>query len=53
MKSDETLIRPEKLQALREHLELRLTRRKKVKELLLPQDKSNFVNKMKNVFNNY
>ncbi|EHP31324.1 hypothetical protein SMGD1_2802 [Sulfurimonas gotlandica GD1] len=53
MKDDEILIRPEKLQALKKHLQLRLGRRKKARELLLPQEKSNFVDKMKNVFNTY
>ena len=53
MKDDELLIRPEKLQALKKHLQLRLGRRKKARELLLPQDKSNFVNKMKNIFSTY
>lgn len=53
MKDDELLIKPKKLQALREHLQLRLVHRKKTRELLLPDEKSNFVNKMKNIFNTY
>jgi hypothetical protein len=53
MKDDKLLIHPEKLQALRKHLELRIGRRKKARELLLPEEKSNFINKMKNVFNTY
>lgn len=53
MKNDEILILPEKLQSLKKQLQLRLERRIKVRELLLPQEKSNFVDKMKNVFNTY
>jgi hypothetical protein len=53
MQNKELFFRPVKLQALKKHLQLRLGRRKKARELLLPEEKSNFVDKMKNVFNNY
>ena len=52
-KNKEVFFRPVKLQSLRKQLQLRLGRRKKARELLLPQEKSNFVDKMKNVFSTY
>lgn len=42
---------PHKLKAIRKQLESRLERRKKARELLLPQEKSNFIDKIKNAFN--
>jgi len=53
MNNDELFFRPKKLQALKKQLQLRLGRRKKARELLLPEEKSNFINKMKNIFNTY
>ncbi|NOQ30118.1 MAG: hypothetical protein GQ570_03245 [Helicobacteraceae bacterium] len=46
--NENVLIHPEKLQAIRKQLEARLDRRKRSKDLLLPQEKNNFLDKMKN-----
>jgi hypothetical protein len=49
----ELLITPEKLIALRKHLQIRVEHRKKARDLILPNEKSSFVAKMKNIFNTY
>jgi len=50
MRDKDLLIRPEKLMALKKQVELRLNRRKKIKDLLLPINKTNFISKLKNLF---
>lgn len=53
MKDNEVFFRPVKLQSLKKQLQLRLGRRKKSRELLLPEEKTNILNKVKNIFNTY
>ncbi len=42
---------PRKLQAIKKQLQTRLDRRQKARELLLPKEKTNFVDKVKSIFN--
>ncbi len=51
MPDNNPLMQPRKLQAIRKQLELRLERRKVAREILLPKNKNNFIDKIKNIFN--
>ncbi len=42
---------PIKLKTIRKQLQQKIDRRKKARELLLPQEKSNFIDKIKSAFN--
>ncbi len=53
MINKEVFFRPVKLQSIRKQLQLRLGRRRKARQLLLPEEKTNFIKKVKNIFNTY
>ena len=51
MEDKPTFFTPHKLQALKKQLQNRLDRRRNARELLLPKEKSNLVEKVKSIFN--